>query len=127
MALKYETIVQDREFVASVGARTSAPGGGSLSSTQVGIHSLGVGQAATTQARSSASIAANATEETVVTVSGAALGDFCLVSYSIDVTGLFLRADVTAANTVTVNITNNTGGNITLGDGDLKVLVLKSA
>lgn len=59
-----------------------------------------------------------------VTVPGAKLGDFALVSYSIDVADLELSAQVTAANTVTVSLSNNTGGTIDLGAGTLRVKVI---
>lgn len=59
-----------------------------------------------------------------VTVPGAKLGDFAFVSFSIDVADLQLSADVTAANTVTVLLNNNTGGTIDLGAGTLRVKVV---
>jgi hypothetical protein len=63
-------------------------------------------------------------EAFVVTVPGAQLGDFAFVSFSIDVTDLELSAQVTAANTVTVSLSNNTGGTIDLGAGTLRVKVV---
>ena len=54
-----------------------------------------------------------------VTVTGAALGDFAVASMSIDVTDLIITASVTAANVVTVVLSNNTGGAINLGSGTL--------
>lgn len=62
-----------------------------------------------------------------VTVAGAALGDLALASMSVDVADLMLSASVTAANTVTVVLANNTGGAVDLGSGTLKVAVLKVA
>lgn len=59
-----------------------------------------------------------------VTVPGARLGDFALASFSLDVSDLAIRADVTAANTVTVVIGNWTGGTIDLGSGTLRVKVI---
>ncbi len=56
-----------------------------------------------------------------VTVPGCKLGDFAFVSFSIDVADLQLRADVTAANTVTVVLSNSTGGAVDLGAGTLRV------
>lgn len=103
------------------------PGGGTLTGTQVGIHSLGVGQAAATTTWDPGSIAAGAEEVKEITVSGAALGDFVLVSFSLDIQDLTLTAAVTAANTVTAQLSNLTGGAIDLSSGTLKVLVLKSA
>lgn len=59
-----------------------------------------------------------------VTVPGAKLGDFAMCSFSLDVTDLALRADVTAANTVTVVLGNWTGGSLNLGSGTLRVKVI---
>jgi hypothetical protein len=59
-----------------------------------------------------------------VTVPGAKLGDFAFVSFSIDVSDLELSAQVTAADTVTVSLSNNTGGTIDLGSGTLRVKVV---
>ena len=59
-----------------------------------------------------------------VTVTGAQLGDFALASMSIDTTDITLTATVTAADTVTVILANNTGGSIDLGSGTLYVMVM---
>lgn len=59
-----------------------------------------------------------------VTVVGAKLGDFALASFSLDVADLSLTADVTAANTVTAVLANNTGGAVDLGSGTLRVKVV---
>ena len=61
-----------------------------------------------------------------VTVTGAALGDFAVATMSIDVTDLVITASVTAANTVTVILSNETGGAIDLGSGTLSVKVFKA-
>ena len=71
------------------------------------------------------SIADGNEEATTVTVTGAALGDFAIASFSLDVTDLVLDAEVTAANTVTCVLANNTGGAIDLGSGTLYVRVFK--
>jgi hypothetical protein len=63
-------------------------------------------------------------DATTVTVPGAKLGDFALASFSLDVADLVLDANVTAANTVTVVVANNTGGTIDLGSGTLRVKVI---
>lgn len=61
-----------------------------------------------------ASIADGDMEAKDITVTGAALGDFVLVSPSIDVTDLQLTASVTAANTVTAVLSNSTGAGVDL-------------
>lgn len=71
-----------------------------------------------------ASIADGDEEVTDLTVTGAALGDFVLVSSSLDVTDLSLVGQVTAANTVTVQLLNNTGGAIDLASATVYVRVI---
>ena len=70
------------------------------------------------------SIADGDEEAKEVTVTGAALGDFVLVSASIDTTDLALTAQVTAADTVTCLLLNNTGGAINLGSMTVYVSVI---
>jgi hypothetical protein len=82
------------------------------------------GYALVTQAFNAASMLDGNEEAVDVTVPGAALGDFAFVSIDIDVTDLELSAQVTAANTVTVSLSNNTGGTIDLGAGNLRVKVV---
>jgi len=59
-----------------------------------------------------------------ITVTGAVLGDFCLASLSIDVADLNIVASVTAADTVTYQLLNNTGGDVNLASATVKVRVL---
>ncbi len=65
-------------------------------------------------------------ESKEVTVTGAALGDFAIASFSLDVTDLVLDAQVTAADTVTCILANNTGGNIDLASGTIRAKVFKN-
>jgi hypothetical protein len=60
-----------------------------------------------------------------VTVTGAALGDLASASFGLDVQDLVLAAAVTAANTVTVTLTNNTASGVNLNQGTLFVKVTK--
>jgi len=62
-----------------------------------------------------------------VTCTGAALGDFVLASLSIDLADLTLSAAVTAADTITCVISNNTGGAINLAEATVYVLVIPKA
>lgn len=73
------------------------------------------------------SIADGDEEAKDVTVTGAALGDFVLASLSIDVADLVLVANVTAANTVTAILANNTGAAVDLASGTLRVRVIPQA
>lgn len=59
-----------------------------------------------------------------ITVTGAALGDFVLVSLSLDVADLAITGAVTAANTVTYQLLNNTGGAIDLASATVYVRVI---
>jgi methenyltetrahydromethanopterin cyclohydrolase len=72
------------------------------------------------------SIADGDEEAKEITVTGAALGDYVQVSFSLDVTDLALVGSVTAANTVTALLLNNTGGAIDLGSGTVRALVIKN-
>jgi len=71
-----------------------------------------------------AEIADGDEEAQEITVTGAALGDFVVVSFSLDVTDLTLTADVTAASTVTAVLANNTGGAIDLASGTVRARVM---
>jgi hypothetical protein len=71
------------------------------------------------------SIADGDEEALEITVQGAALGDFVLSSLSIDVADLVLSGAVTAADTVTLILANNTGGAVDLGAATAYCLVIK--
>lgn len=73
------------------------------------------------------SIASGAEEAKDVTVTGAALGDFVLVSHGIDVADLAIVGQVTAADTVTLNLLNNTGGAVDLATTTAYAVVLPKA
>jgi len=61
------------------------------------------------------------------TVTGAALGDFAIAGAGIDVTDLIVSAVVTAANTVTITLANETGGAVDLGSSTWNALVIPAA
>jgi hypothetical protein len=71
------------------------------------------------------SIADGDEEAKEVTVTGAALGDYATASLSIDIADLVLDAQVTAANTVTCVLANNTGGAIDLASATIYVRVFR--
>ncbi len=62
-----------------------------------------------------------------ISVPGAALGDFVLSSMSVDIADGVLRGAVTAADTVTLVIANNTGGSLDVASGTAYCLVIKKA
>ena len=70
------------------------------------------------------SIADGDEEDQTGTVAGLALGDMVLgISFSLDSTDITITATVSAANTLNVQLVNNTGGAIDLGSGTVKVLI----
>ncbi len=69
-------------------------------------------------------VADNAFETSAVTVTGAALGDFVLCSFSLDVADVFVNGQVTAADTVTVVFQNHTNGTADLSSGTVRACVL---
>lgn len=70
-----------------------------------------------------ASIADGDMESKDITVTGAVLGDFVLCSLSIDNADLTLIGTVTATNTVTATLANNTGGAVDLASCTVRALV----
>jgi len=65
-----------------------------------------------------------ATVAAEITVDGAALGDFALVSFGVDAADLSIDARVTAADTITVTANNNTGGAVNLASTTVTGIVL---
>jgi len=62
---------------------------------------------------------------TTVTVTGAALGDTAIASFSLSTAAFVVTAQVTSANTVTVAFLNITGAAVDLASGTLKVNVFR--
>ena len=60
-----------------------------------------------------------------VTVKGAALGDFVVVSLGVDTVDAVVAGAVTAANVVTVTLLNNTAGAVNLDSTTVRIAVLK--
>lgn len=71
------------------------------------------------------SIANGAEEAKDVTLTGVALGDFAIASFSLDINDLTLDVQVTAADTVTCVLANNTGGAVDLASGTVYVRAFK--
>lgn len=72
-----------------------------------------------------ANLVTGTSTSTTVTVAGAALGDRVVVSHSADTLGCSLAGMVTAANTVTVVLSNNTGADKNVASGTTRASVLK--
>ena len=62
-----------------------------------------------------------------ITVTGAELGDFVLGSCSVSVSGLTVTAQVTAADTVTFRVQNESGGTVDLASATWRAVVFSSA
>jgi len=72
------------------------------------------------------SLGDGAYESTTITVTGAVLGDFAMVSLGVDTVDMTVTAAVTATDTVTVTLTNTSGGTVDLADTTLAVRVIKA-
>jgi hypothetical protein len=73
----------------------------------------------------SGAMRASSTDAVTITCTGAALGDFVQASCDAALSGLDLRGEVTAANTVTLYLTNNTGGAVDLASATFRARVFK--
>ena len=122
----YEKLVQEDIDTGTDTAVKRNPGGGTVTGTQVGIHTFTINQKAVTKTWDPGSIASGAEETIDITVSGAVLTDYVLVSFSLDVLDLQLTAQVTGVSTVTAQLSNLTGGAIDLASGTVSVSVLQS-
>jgi hypothetical protein len=64
-------------------------------------------------------------ETTTITVTGAALGDFCIgISFGVDLAGNTVTCYVSAANTVAVRLQNESGGSSNLASTTISAAVL---
>lgn len=62
---------------------------------------------------------------TLIFVTGAALGDFCLASFSLDLQGITVTAYVSSTDNVSIRFQNESGGVLDLASGTLRVRVWK--
>ena len=62
---------------------------------------------------------------TTVTVPGAVLGDACLPSLGVDAAGIVVTCYISAANTASVRLQNESGGTLDLASTTLRVFVFK--
>jgi hypothetical protein len=71
-------------------------------------------------------LATTISSDVTMTVTGAVVGDVAIVNPQVDLPdGLCLRAYVSASNTVTINVTNASGGSITGASYSLKAVLLR--
>ncbi len=71
-----------------------------------------------------ASLVDGAGATSTVTVTGAALGDFVLVSLGVDLAGITVTGYVSAADTVSVRVQNESGGTLDLASTTVRVRVI---
>lgn len=70
-----------------------------------------------------ASVAAGSTTSTTISVVGAVLGQRTTASFSLSLQGMILGSYVSAADTVTVVLNNNTAGALDIASGTVKAWV----
>lgn len=56
---------------------------------------------------------------------GAALGDFVLASFGVDLAGITVTAYVSSANNIAIRVQNESGGTLDLASTTVKVIVLR--
>lgn len=129
MAIVVETwMAEDLEFGTGNTSKTHASGG-VLNGHQISLSSLSTAGPAGTAPSvvwDPATVANGASVSTTVPVPGAALGDFVLSSFSLDLQGATMRAYVSAPNVVTIVLSNLSGAPINLASGTVRVLVFKT-
>lgn len=129
MAIVIETLMaEDLEYGTGNTSKTHA-GGGVLNGHQISLSSLStVGPAGVSASAvwDPSTVANGASVSTTINVAGAALGDFVLASFSLNLLLATLTAYVSAPNVVTVVLANLSGGVLDLASGSLRVLVFKT-
>ena len=71
------------------------------------------------------SLADGAGQNVSMTVTGAAIGDFVLISPGVDLQGITVTASVISADTVEIRIQNESGGSLDLGTSTWKAKVIQ--
>jgi hypothetical protein len=74
-----------------------------------------------------ASLVDGAGATSTITVTGAVLGDFAMVSAGVDLQGITCTAYVSAADTVSFRLQNESGGTLDLASTTFRAMVLKKA
>ncbi len=127
MAVIVERLMSE-DIERGVGSTSKThPSGGTLNGYKVNLGSFSTKEsdAAVTATWDPGSVANGAKVSTTVTVTGAALGDFVMVSFSLDLQEMALSGSVSATDTVEVVLGNLTGAALDLGSGTLKASVFK--
>lgn len=74
-----------------------------------------------------ASLADGVGESTDITVTGAALGDFALISTGIDMSGITVTGYVSAASTVTLRVQNESAGTLDIASQTIRATTIPSS
>jgi hypothetical protein len=124
MAQRYEKLVQEDLNVGTETVWVTAPGGGQIRATQVGLHSVARGQVSYEAAWTPGAIAAGSKASTTVSVPDAATGDLVMASHDkMGTSDLRISGHVSAAGVAKVVIHNPTSASITVAAGTVAVLV----
>jgi hypothetical protein len=125
---KYELLVQEDLSIGTSLLWVTAPGGGELYATQVGLHSFARGQGLYSATWSPGAIAAGLSATTTLAVPDAAAGDFVLASFdTMGTNSLRICGYISAAGTAKVVLHNPTAASITPDSGTVRVLVFAAA
>ena len=113
--MKYQPLIQEDLNVGTERVWITAPAGGELRSTQIGLHSVARGQVAYTAAWTPGAIADGEYATTTVSVPDAAVGDLVMASCDKILTNdLRITGRVSVAGTVTVILHNPTAATVTV-------------
>jgi hypothetical protein len=124
MPQRFQKLVQEDLNTGTELVWITAPGGGELLATQVGLHTFARGQRAYEVAWTPGAIQTTGKASTTVSVPDAATGDYVLASHNQILTSdLRITGHVSASGTVTVVIHNPTAAAVTVGAGTLRVVV----
>lgn len=127
MAQKFGRLVEENLNIGTGAVWVTAPGGGRLRATQIGLHTLARGQQAYTATWDPGSIAAGDFDSENITVPDATTADFVLASHDKILTSdIRIVGSISAANTATVVIHNPTASAITVESGTVSVIVFPS-
>lgn len=109
-------------------ARYQAPNSSEMSQVVIGTKTYKVPVVLTASATvDMADTADGAGVTTSITVPGAALGDFVLASFGVDLVDTTVTAYVQAADTVEVRFQNESGSSVNLASTTMRVMVFKQA
>jgi hypothetical protein len=121
---RYQPLIQEDLNVGTERVWVTAPGGGELRATQLGLHSVARGQSAYTAAWTPGVVSSGGCVYATVSVPLAAVGDFVAASHDKILTNdLRISGNVYAAGVAQVVIHNPTATDITLPAGIVGVVV----